>query len=100
MALNPPRTLRTIHNGSNGVAKVSLSVPAGADLTVSAEVADQLQRDPAFKDGAAPQALLDALNPEPVGDHGPEVVTPSAPAKVKPAAKKATPAPKDSAPDA
>lgn len=59
MALNPPRTLRTIHNGSNGVAKVSLVIPAGADLSVSDELAAQFGA--AFKDGPAPQALLDAL---------------------------------------
>lgn len=41
----------------------------------------------------SPVAEPVAADPVPVGDHGPEVVTPPAPAKVKPAAKKATPAP-------
>jgi len=46
---------RTLHNGSNDVAKISIVVPAGEDITVSEYVADQLQRATgAFQDGAAP----------------------------------------------
>jgi len=51
--------LRTIHNGSNAVAKAYVIVPSGGELTVPDTVADQLQRDTAFKDGPTPQALLD-----------------------------------------
>lgn len=56
MSLRPIRpTLRTLHNGSNDVAKVSINVPAGDDITVSEYVAAQLQAQTgAFKDGAAP----------------------------------------------
>lgn len=53
--------LRTIHNGSNGVAKVSLVVPAGDELTVSDYVAEQLQRDGSFKDGATPEAMREQI---------------------------------------
>lgn len=66
MGLNPiGGGLRTIHNGSNNVAKASLSVPAGGELTVPADVADQLQRDPAFKDGPATAELLASLAAQP-----------------------------------
>jgi len=51
--------LRTIHNGSAFVAKASIVVPAGGELTVPEEVADQLQRDGAFKDGPAPAPAPD-----------------------------------------
>ena len=62
MSLNSIRPgLRTIHNGSNGVAKASIVVPSGGELTVPDGVADQLQRDGAFKDGPTPQAFLDRL---------------------------------------
>ncbi len=62
MSLRPINPgLRTIHNGSAFVAKASITVPAGGELTVPAEVADQLQRDGAFKDGPAPEPA-----PEPV----------------------------------
>jgi hypothetical protein len=64
MALRDPRPgLRTIHNGSNAVAKASVVVPAGSDLTVPEEVAAQLfaQASGAFKDGPAPEPLLAAL---------------------------------------
>ena len=55
MPLNPIKPgLRTIHNGSNGVAKAQIFVPAGDELTVTDYVAEQLQRDGAFKDGPAP----------------------------------------------
>jgi hypothetical protein len=55
MALNPiSPALRTIHNGSNSVAKASIVVAVGDELTVSDDVAAQLQRDGAFKDGPAP----------------------------------------------
>lgn len=64
MALRDPRPgLRTIHNGSNAVAKGSVTVPAGGDLTVPDVVADQLmaQASGAFKDGPAPESLLASL---------------------------------------
>lgn len=63
MSLKPIRpNLRTIHNGSNAVAKAQINVPAGGELTVPEVVAEQLQRDSgAFKDGETPQAFLDAL---------------------------------------
>ncbi len=44
--------LRTIHNGSNDVAKVQLNIPAGDTIAVSDYVAAQLPS--AFKDGEAP----------------------------------------------
>lgn len=83
MALNPPRSMRTIHNGSNGVAKVSLVIPAGADLSVSDELAAQFGT--AFKDGPAPQALLDAL----ARDDAPELPEPvtAAPTPTKQSSK-------------
>ena len=58
MALHaPPSGLRTIHNGSNGVAKASIVVAAGSDLAVTDDVAEQLfAASGAFKPGAAPQA--------------------------------------------
>lgn len=97
MSLNPIRpTLRTIHNGTRDVAKASIVIPAGDDLTVSEYVADQLQRDGAFKDGAAPEALLVSLaaardaeaETQPTeADAGPTVRVKKAPAK-KAAAKK------------
>ena len=55
MGLNQIRSgLRTIHNGSHDVAKAQVIIPAGDELTVSEYVAEQLQRDSAFKDGPAP----------------------------------------------
>ena len=78
MALREPIPgLRTIHNGSNDVAKVSIGVPQGDELTVSDEVAAQLQsQSGAFKDGPAPARVVEAV----------EAVKP---AKVKSAAKSA-----------
>lgn len=56
--------LRTIHNGSNAVAKMQVNVPAGGELTVPVVVADQMQRDSAaFKDGKPSAELLAALAP-------------------------------------
>jgi hypothetical protein len=65
--MNPisPR-LRQIHNGGNSVAKVSLVIPAGDDLAVSDYVADQLQRQGAFKDGAAPHLEVEEAAAAPV----------------------------------
>lgn len=75
--------LRTIHNGSNGIAKVSLGVPAGDELTVSEEVAAQLQaQSGAFKDGPATAAA--PVAPSPVAD---ESTADAAPAKKAPAKK-------------
>lgn len=67
MALKPiAPNLRTIHNGSAFAAKASIVVPPGAELTVPAEVAEQMQRDGAFKDGPAPEpAEQTATEPEP-----------------------------------
>lgn len=70
MAMTPIRPglrpeMRTLHNGSNGVAKVSINVPAGDDVTVSEYVADQLQRQTgAFKVGAAPVTDEVVASPE------------------------------------
>lgn len=56
MTLRPIRPgLRTIHNGSAFVAKAQIVVPPNGELTVPDDVADQLQRDGAFKDGPAPE---------------------------------------------
>lgn len=89
--MKPPRTLRTIHNGSHDTAKAYLSIPAGASLTVPAEVADQAQRDAAFKDGEAPEALLSALYPEddPAPEAAPKPKATKAPAKAAPKPKPA-----------
>ena len=67
MSLSPVRPgLRTIHNGSNGVAKVSIVVDVGAELTVSDDLAAQFQRaSSAFKDGEAPKVVV-ADDPAPV----------------------------------
>lgn len=56
MSLNPIKSgLRTIHNGSNDVAKVGVVVAAGVELTVSDALADQILRNSsAFKEGQAP----------------------------------------------
>ena len=58
--------LRTLHNGSNAVAKASVIVPEGGELTVPDEVAVQLlaQASGAFKDGPAPVVVLSADEPE------------------------------------
>lgn len=53
--------LRTIHNGSRDVAKVQVVIPPGDELQVSEQVAAQLQRDGAFKDGPPSAELLSAL---------------------------------------
>jgi len=84
--------LRTIHNGSISVVKAQVNVPPGGDLTVSEVVAEQLLAGfTEFKDGAAPQRLLDALADqaavEPVEVPAPEPVEDVKP--VKRAAKKA-----------
>ena len=90
MALNPPRTLRTIHNGSNGVVKVMLTIDAGSDLSVSPEVLAQLAPIGAFKDGPAPQALLDALA-GPAPEDAEQAALEAKAAAKKPAAKAAKP---------
>jgi hypothetical protein len=65
MSLSPIRPgLRTIHNGTRDVAKASIVVPAGGELTVPDDVAAQLQRDGAFKDGPTPASLTDVLDEE------------------------------------
>lgn len=65
MPLNPVKPgLRTIHNGSADVAKASIVVPSGGELTIPDEVADQLQRDGAFKDGPAPGELVERVAAE------------------------------------
>ena len=63
MSLKPIRPhLRTIHNGSISTVRTQVNIPPGGELTVPDVVAEQLQRDhSAFKDGEAPQSLLDAL---------------------------------------
>jgi hypothetical protein len=64
MSLRDPRPgLRTLHNGSNAVAKAAVTVPEGGELTVPDEVAVQLlaQASGAFKVGPTPQATLDAI---------------------------------------
>lgn len=63
----PVPGLRTIHNGSNDVAKVSVVVPAGSELSVCADVAEQLMAaSGAFKDGPAP--VLVEADPVPADD--------------------------------
>lgn len=60
MGLNPVSPgLRTVHNGSAFVAKASVVVASGGELTVPDDVADQLVRDGAFKEGAAPADLVE-----------------------------------------
>lgn len=56
MAMNPPTPgLRRIHHDSRSFNKVTLSVPPGAVLDVSDEIADQLTAaSPQFKDTPAP----------------------------------------------
>jgi hypothetical protein len=63
MSLKPIRPhLRTIHNGSISTVRTQVNIPPGGELTVPDVVAEQLQRDhSAFKDGEAPQSLLDVL---------------------------------------
>jgi len=64
MPLNPPvkSGLRPLHNGSKQPAKVNVVVAPGDTVEVSDDVAAQLQAaTTAFKDGAAPAALLEAL---------------------------------------
>lgn len=64
MSLRDPRPgLRTLHNGSNAVAKAFVTVLEGGELTVPDEVAVQLlaQASGAFKVGPTPQATLDAI---------------------------------------
>jgi hypothetical protein len=90
MTLRPIKPgLRTIHNGSAFVAKASIVVPPGAELTVSDEVAEQLQRDGAFKDGPAPEPAEPEPEPEPedVAEPEPEDVAVPASAPV-PASKR------------
>ncbi len=56
MALNPIRP--RLRNISNGVAKVQLIIPAGDEIEVSAEVAEQLERQRApFSDATAPEQV-------------------------------------------
>lgn len=70
--------LRALHNGGNSVAKVSLAIPAGDELAVSEYVADQLQRQGAFYDGAP-------------GEKPAPAVAAETEAVAKPVAKKAAP---------
>lgn len=64
MSLRPiSPALRTIHNGSAFVAKANIIVQPGAELTVPEDVAEQLQRDGAFKDGHAPEPPADTPTP-------------------------------------
>jgi hypothetical protein len=96
MPMNPIKPgLRTIHNGSNSVAKAQINVPVAGELTVPEEVADQLQRaDSSFKDGPATdeiKAVAEKIEAEnaPPAEPEPVVETPaSAPAKPKKAAAK------------
>ena len=85
MPMTPIRTgLRAIHNGSNSVAKADIRVQPGETLIVSDAVADQLQRDGAFKDGPGLELVSES-------DTDDEV--PAADAPVKPSKK--LPKPKD-----
>lgn len=106
--MKPPRGgLRPIHNKGHDVAKVELRIPAGATIEAQDDVAAQLLGTGDFAEGAAPAALLDALDaghearfPEPdewlidgADEPTPTDETPveAAPVPVKKPAKKTTP---------
>lgn len=61
--MNAPRGgLRPVHNKRNDVAKVELRVPAGGTIAAQDDVVAQLLGTGDFAEGAAPVALLDALD--------------------------------------